>query len=577
MKYIFLFLVFYNFLYANKQDPTLTIHKPFNSVLYDVTQNYDDTITAVGYSNQYKHNTRSRTYTSAFEYLEDASENKYGKKSFLITLHQNGKIKYEKFANITDFNEAVSVLKTPQNGYFIGGYTFNGSLLLAKLDPLGHLLFARRFGTKNYDRMNNLIPLSDGGVLAVGSSTTSRDTYDPMFRTGLGLNDIFLTRFDKNGKMLWSKKYGTQYDDRGIDAVEAYDGSIVIIASTTYDKHHDVTLMRIGENGNKIWLEHFQLDILIQPKKIIRLNDNNFLAVLSQQSNVGKKQIRLIKFDLQKNILIDNTIHTYYESELNDIKEYANSTLIAVGQTKDRYNTDALVMVLDNKLEMLCQEHFGGKNVDLFNGVTILRNSDAIAVGLTIPNNSQVKNMYIAKLRSNCLAIPFETQKQKKLKSLHVNLYKALQNIFSKEISQKKITIKKDLSITLIDPQLLFGAGIYQLNQNQKKFLQNFSKKLLTFLKSYKKQIKGLEIIGHTSSEWDHSPFDKGYKNNMQLSLKRAYSVISYLFDIQDIKTKKFLTKLLKASGYSYAKRIIKNNREDKKHSRRIVIRIIPR
>ncbi|NPA66705.1 MAG: OmpA family protein [Epsilonproteobacteria bacterium] len=576
MKHILLFFLLYNILYADKEN-TLILSKPFDSVLYAVTQNYDDTISAIGYSNQYKQGSSSRTYTSAFEYLADASQNKYGKKSYLVTLKQNGKVKYERFANINDFNEAVAILKTPQNGYFIGGYTFNGSLLLAKLDPLGHTLFVRKFGTKNYDRMNNLIPLSDGGVLAVGSSTTSRDTYDPMFRTGLGLNDIFLTRFDKNGRMLWSKKYGTQYDDRGIDAVEAYDGSIVVIASTTYDKHHDVTLMRIGENGNKIWLNHFQLDILIQPKKIIRLHDNNFLAVLSQQSNVGKKQIRLIKFDLQKNVLIDNTIHTYYESEINDIKEYANSTLIGVGQTKDRYNTDALVMVLDNKLEMICQNHFGAKNVDLFNGVTILRNSDAIAVGLTIPNNSQVKKMYIAKLRSNCLAIPFKTQTQKIQKSLHVNLYKALQKTFSKEIAQKKIMIKKDLSITLIDPKLLFHVGVYHLNKNQKKFLKQLSEKLIPFLEQYRQKIQGLEIIGHTSSEWDHSPFDKGYKNNMQLSLKRAYSVVSYLFDIQDTKTKKFLTKLLKASGYSYAKRIIKNNREDKKHSRRIVIKIIPR
>ena len=576
MKYILIFFIFYNILHA-KQDYTLTLHKPFNSVLYAVTQNYDDTISAIGYSNQYKQGSTSRTYTSAFDYLENASQNLFGKKSFLVTLKKDGGIKYERFANINDFNEMLSILKTPQNGYFVGGYTFNGSLLLAKLDPLGHLLFARKFGTKNYDRMNNLIPLSDGGVLAVGSSTTSRDTYDPMFRTGLGLNDIFLTRFDKNGKMLWSKKYGTQYDDRGIDAVEAYDGSIVVIASTTYDKHHDVTLMRIGENGNKIWLEHFKLDIFIQPKKIIKLHDNNFLTVLSQKNNIGKKQIRLIKFDLQKNILVDNTIHTYYESELSDIKEYANSTFIAVGQTRDHYNTDALVMVLDNRLEMLCQEHFGGKNVDLFNGVTILRNSNAIAVGLTIPNGSQVKNMYMAKLQSNCSAIPFKIQQHSGKTSLHVNLYQALIHTFSKEIAKKQINIKKDLSISFIESKLLFHAGVYQLNNYQKNFLKEISKKLIPFLKHHKKEIEGLEIIGHTSSEWESTPFDTGYKKNMQLSLKRAYSVVSYLFDLQDTKTKHYLTSLLKASGYSYAKKVIKNNREDKKDSRRIVIRIIPR
>ncbi len=555
----------------------LTIDKPFDSILYDVTQNYDDTVTAVGFSNRYKKGKKEhKVYTDPFEYLADMNDNSFGKKSILVNIDANGKIRYEKFAKIADFNEAVSVLKTPQNGYFLGGYTFNGSLLLAKLDENANTLFVKKFGTKNYDRMNALVKLSDGGVLAVGSSTTSRDLYDPMFQTGLGLNDIFLTRFDENGRMLWSKKYGTEHDDSAVDAAEANDGSILVLAATTYDKHHDVTLMRISENGNKIWLKHFILDTFLTPKSLIRLHDGNFVAVLTQKNVEGKKQIRLLKFDLQNNLLLDKTLNTYYESELNDIKEYSNGNFIGAGSTKDRYNTDAYITILDENFDMLCQEHFGEENYDLFNGVTILRDSNAMAVGFSTPESSQVKHMFIAKIQPDCSLAILPSQPVKITQKQKTSLYKELQNIFKKEITNKKIAIDRNLNVTLTAPELLFEAGQSKLNDKQKRFLKDFWSKLVPFLRKHKDFVQTLEIIGHTSSEWKNARhFDERYLNNMDLSLKRAYNTTRHLFSNVDETTQKMLANMLKNSGYSFAKKVTFDKKEDRKKSRRIVFSIV--
>ena len=565
IKLLFLISFLSLSLVAQEKKFLLTLPKPFDAVLYDVTQNYDDTITAVGFANRYKHIKKQTVYTDPFSYLAQTSENRFGKKGVLVNISQNGHIEYERFANIPDFNIAVSVLKTPQNGYFLGGYTLNGSLLFAKLDENAHTLFVKRFGTKNYDRMNALVKLSDGGVLAVGSSTTSRDLYDPMFRTGLGLNDIFLTRFTANGKMLWSKKYGTEYDDSAVDAAEASDGSILVLAATTYDKHHDVTLMRIGENGNKIWLKHFKLDTFLTPKRLIRVRDDNFVAVLTQKDVDGKKQIRLIKFDLQKNLLRDKIITTYYESELNDLKEYTNGNFIGVGSTKDRYNTDALMMVLDDNFDMLCQEHFGTENYDRFNAVTILRNGNAMAAGLSTPENSQVAHMYIAKLQPDCTLANLPTNQRKTSHATLANLYAELKKIYADEIAKNLITIDRNLNITFVAPSLLFKVGKSELTKDQKKFLDRFCKKLIPLLHKHKESIATLEIIGHTSSEWESAnSFESRYLNNMDLSLKRAYNTTHYIFHNIDAKTQKMLAKMLKNSGESFAKPVTFDQKEDR-------------
>ena len=380
------------------KDFSIIIDKPFNEALFDITQDYDRTITAVGFTKEYKNTGQTSTsYTNAFDYLSSISGS-FGSQISFIKVDNNANIIINKASKMSKFSEAIAIVKTPSNGYYLGGYTLDGSLLIAKLDSNANVIFSKMFGTKNYDRMNNLILLSDGGVLAIGSSTTSRSRYDSLFETGLGLNDIYLTRFSKDGVKLWSKKYGTLHDDRGIDAVEADDGSIIVISTTAYDTNKNITMMRISENGNKIWLKQFTNNSKVTPYKIIKLRDNNFLLSVSIRNDMNKEQIRLIKFNLQKNVLIDKEIYTSYSSVLKDIKEYSDGTIIGVGYVQDTYNRDALVMMIDNSLAMTHQEHFGDENYDVFNAVTILNNSQAAVAGINTSASSQESNMWIVKI-----------------------------------------------------------------------------------------------------------------------------------------------------------------------------------
>jgi flagellar motor protein MotB len=546
---------------------SLIIHRPFDAALFDITEDYDRSISAVGFIKNYTQSTTSqRSYTNAFDYLAQTS-NKYGDQMHLVKVDNTANIILSKTASLPAFNKAVSLTKTPTNGYFIGGYTMDGSLLLMKLDARARVLFSKQFGTKNFDKMNSLVKLRDGGVLAVGSSFTSRSTYDDAFTTGLGNDDIYLTRFSKEGQQLWSKKYGTEFDDHGINAVEAPDGSLLILAATLYDKHKDVTLMRISENGNKIWLKHFKSTQLIQPKKIIILKDNNFLVSLAEFNEAGKASVRLIKFDLYKNILLDKTINTTYSSVLNDIKEFSNGKIIGAGYVKDTFNTDGLVMIFDTNLNLLTQEHYGSKNFDTFNALSILHNSQVAVAGIHTDENSQEENMWIMKLNGDA------SMAQVALKSN--DFYKQLCKVFSDEIKNHQLVITKDLTITLTDPALYFTVGQYKLTKRQSDFLKLFSKKLIPFLHKHQDQVKTVAINGHTSSEWQSASLQNRYLNNMDLSAKRSLAVLKSIFKVQNEEHQKWLTNILQESGFSYRNRVSINGVEDKEKSRRVTFKII--
>lgn len=567
LKTLLLLLLCTLILNAKTSDFSIIVHKPFNAALVDITQNYDGTLSALGFTNDFKQDLHvNKTYTDPFAYLQSLSS-KYGAKLEVLTINNKAEITQSKVINITKFAKPASFVKTPSNGYFIGGDTMDGEQLLLLLNANLNLIHYKYFGTKNHNKMNKLIALKDGGVLAIGTSFTSRMMQDNIFHSGLGSDDICISKFTKDAQLVWTKKYGTEYDDEGIDAVEADDGSLIILSATQQMGVTNVILSRLTQNGDKIWLKKIPSKYKTEPVSLLKLRDNNFVVSLSQSDTMNKKQIRLIKFDIHRNILIDTLISTAYSSRLNDIQEFSDGRLIGVGFVQDNYNTDGLAMIISDKLKLLNQEHYGDENYDTFNKAVILSNMQIGVAGIHTDNNSNENNMWIVKLNKDATMaqIPIKAQ----------DIYLQLSKLFEKEINQKKMLIKRDLTIEFRDKNLYFQPGKYHLNKKQKKFFTQFSKKLIPFLYAHKKQIDTLEINGHTSSEWKNAGFSDRYLNNEELSMKRAYETLKSLFLAQDISKQKYLTKILKGSGINYKNKILLNNKEDRKKSRRVSLKII--
>jgi len=557
MKYSILFLLLLNslLLHAKRSDFSIIVHKPFTAGLVDITQNYDTTLSVFGFTNSSKS-------------LQSIS-NKYGSKLQLLTVNNKAQITQSKIITMSAFAKPASFVKTPTNGYFVGGYTMDGSQLLILLNQDMHPLHSIYFGTKNKDTMHKLIPLKDGGVLTVGTSFPSKSDQENIFQTGLGNEDISISRFTKDAQLLWSQKYGTQYDDEGIDASEADDGSIIVLSATHKEGKTNVYILRLTQNGDMIWRKKIPCKSTTLPISLLKLKDHDFIISLAQSNVIGKKQIRLVKFDMYENILTDSHIDTTYSSQINDIKEFSDGKLIGVGFVQDNYNTDGLAMIISKDLKLLKQEHYGDENYDVFNKAVILANTQVGVAGIYTDNNSNENNMWIVKLNKDATIAKIALNTQ--------DFYEQLCTVFKNEIKNKELFIKKDLTIEFTNKSLYFKAGQYRLTMQQKRFFGKFSKKLLSFLYAHKMQISTLEINGYTSSEWKNASFSDSYLNNEELSMKRSYETLKSLFLAQDKTKQKYLTHILKGSGLNYKSRVIIDNKEDKKSSRRVSLKIILR
>ncbi|NOQ31297.1 MAG: OmpA family protein [Helicobacteraceae bacterium] len=572
MTKLLLFLIFPLFLFSN-EDYSIVIKGKFNDSLSDITQDYNGNLSVVGFSEKFSTSIKPKqqTFYNAFDYLASTKDNS-AKQIRLIRLNEEGNINLDFSASLSQMNRAVSVIKTPTNGYYIGGYTENGSLLLLKLDASANVIFSKTFGTQSYDQMNQLVALKDGGVLAVGSAITTRSKMDNIFNQGLGVNDIFVTRFSKNGELLWNKKLGTTNDDRGVSATEAYDGTILLIGTSAKGDNREVLLFRLSENGDKIWMQNYKKHKMLNVYSLITLRDQNFLTLLTYYDEKYKEKIKLVKFDLQKNILQETDVDYKGSSKLVDIKESVNNELIAVGQTTNTGKTKALAIKFSKDLLPVWKNVYGTNSRELFNAVTITSDGQYAVAGEKTTSDNEFTNMWVLKLFNDGGIAPkvFNKDSSEVIKAL----YAQLNIVFAKEIKNGTIKISKNLKITFDYGRFNFKVGEYKLTKEQNEFLAPFSKKLLETLKPYAKYIKRFRVNGFTSSEWKSATSETGYLKNSKLSSARGFEVLSKIYKTNKTD-QKWLSKILDNSGNSYADQVKLYNAEDKKASRRVELKIV--
>lgn len=170
------------------------------------------------------------------------------------------------------------------------------------------------------------------------------------------------------------------------------------------------------------------------------------------------------------------------------------------------------------------------------------------------------------------------SQKEDKIKQLTLHneqITGKINNILNKNVVlvenlQKHLDgVKLDSSGTLSLPStVLFDSGAYMLKQDAKEELQKTLSKYFDAIlndENLYDNIENIIIEGHTDS-------DGSYIYNLELSQKRAYEVMSFIYSFNSDKR---LQKLLMASGRSFSSPIIINGKEDKEASRRIEIKII--
>ena len=135
--------------------------------------------------------------------------------------------------------------------------------------------------------------------------------------------------------------------------------------------------------------------------------------------------------------------------------------------------------------------------------------------------------------------------------------------------------------IVKIQDLSLFNINSWELSQEGKEYLSKFTPAYLNSLFSNEYMNKNLEKIiieGHTDSQTFKGEFskDEQYMKNMELSLKRAYSVADYMMNTPYNKQHgDRLHKMIMVEGASFSEPIKENGKENFDKSRRVELKLV--
>ncbi len=215
---------------------------------------------------------------------------------------------------------------------------------------------------------NSICQTNDGGFAIAGN----------IDKGGLSW-DAFILKVDSIGNEQWHKEYGYNYDEVILNITQTLDNGFIIGGySRKNSNQEDWYIVRTDSVGNKIWdwvlYNPYRYD---QINDIIQTQDGNFVAVGSKyyDHNCGYTQCifsnaRLLKFDINKNILLDTL---YYEkcefggytsdpnplftfSNFVKIKQLNNGSFLVVNKKKiPTYITNEIsnIYLLNNNFKLI--------------------------------------------------------------------------------------------------------------------------------------------------------------------------------------------------------------------------------
>ena len=140
----------------------------------------------------------------------------------------------------------------------LGDAQFGGTdAFICKLDANGKVAWIRQFGTGGADG-GNAIKLDASGNIFVAGATTGK-----LGASQFGAYDAFLSKFDSGGQVLWTLQWGTSLDD-GANGLAFDQRGNVFVAGQTSGKlgsasfgNIDMFLTKVDPAGKIVWSQQY--------------------------------------------------------------------------------------------------------------------------------------------------------------------------------------------------------------------------------------------------------------------------------------------------------------------------------
>jgi len=177
-------------------------------------------------------------------------------------------------------------------------------ILLIKTDLNGNMIWTRSYGTLADDNAYALIQSNDSGYVILGSTDL-----------GIMNNyDVLLIKTDSTGNFLWAKTYGSWDYDYGNSVFQTMDGGYIISARTGSGGLQ--SLIRTDSIGDTLWVKGFYSASAHGESSVLQTDDGEFIMMNTITDFSGLDKANLMKIDgngdtLWTQVYGDNALHNF--------------------------------------------------------------------------------------------------------------------------------------------------------------------------------------------------------------------------------------------------------------------------
>ncbi|MCX7944673.1 MAG: fibronectin type III domain-containing protein [Deltaproteobacteria bacterium] len=251
--------------------------------------------------------------------------------------------------------------------------------------------FVKTYGDATYRGASSFVVINDGFLLCGGGRVG--DMLD---------SDIFISRLDTFGNVMWVKAFGGLRGDSCNSIVSSVDGTFYVAGSTQSfsqlgDK--DLLFIKFSPNGEILFTKRIHSDKNDLHAQIATLPDGTIVYTGYTEVDNQKYDSFLILFDKDGNFIKKKYIHTVADDYVTRIKVFGDKIYL-VGYTNpiSDVNYDGFVLILDSELNIVNQKLIGGNDYDNFMALDIMDESKLLLAGQTKSFGDKEGDIYIVAL-----------------------------------------------------------------------------------------------------------------------------------------------------------------------------------
>jgi len=138
-------------------------------------------------------------------------------------------------------DDAYSIQQTKDGGYIVAGYS-GWHVYVIKLDEDGNKVWEKTYGGSSSDYAYSIQQTKEGGYIVAGWTSSF----------GSGGRDVYIIKLDENGNKLWEETFGGSYNDEAYSIQQTTDGGYIVAGGTSSfgAGENDVYIIKLDENGN---------------------------------------------------------------------------------------------------------------------------------------------------------------------------------------------------------------------------------------------------------------------------------------------------------------------------------------